>query len=153
MRTLIACLCSASLLFAGCSKTKTGNGKTGGSKAGKNRADWPMDEFKGKNPVLIAAVHEPSNPTRQKFFAAWPSVEADAKKHGLVIVEIVGLRFNSTGRIRGGRAFSQQEANNMRDAYGGGQTYFTVTLVGKDGKTIKKFTNPTNPKDVIDLLK
>jgi len=158
LKILLTCLCGFSLLLAGCGKTKTEKtaaGKTGGHSGGaKKRPDWPLDEFKDKNPVLVIAVDQPSSPKYQKFMAGWPAAEATAKHQNLAIVEVFGTYDSTrTGRIRGGRALTRPEAINVRDAFGGNFVTLHVTLLGKDGKIIKKFQDPQDPQEVLAELK
>lgn len=156
MKMIVAAL-SVCLLATGCGKSKSDSSdKTGGDKKGnanKGKADWPLDEFKGKNPVMVVVTGESTNPRYQKFFQEqWRPVASQAEKHNLVIMEVFFNRDNQTGRTRPGRQLTLREARNVYDAYQLGPTSLSVTLIGKDGKQIKKFKNPKTPQEVLDLL-
>lgn len=148
---------SVCLLAAGCGKSKTKtNDKTGGGKTGnanKGKADWPPEEFKGKNPVMVVVIGSKSSQWYTKFFDQWQSVAAEAKKHNLVVMEVFFNNDNQSGGIRGGRSFSLREARNMYDAFSMGPNTLAVTVLGKDGKLIKKLRYPKSPQEAIDLLK
>ena len=154
MKIIIAAL-SVCLLAAGCGKSKSESSKkTGGGKTGNAKKDWPLDEFKGKNPVLVVVTGESTNPRYQKFFQEqWRPVASQAEKHNLVIMEVFFNRDNQTGRTRPGRQLTLREARNIYDNFQLGPNNLSVTLIGKDGKQIKKLKNPKSPQEVLDLLK
>ncbi len=152
MRRFLLCLGLASL--TGCSGSGGGDGQPKDDKpdaSGWVRAPggvgFSLDQYRGKNPVLIISTRSTEDHSYQFFWKNWPRWEAEAKKQQLVMIELIG---DASGRIIGGDTLTRDQARDLYDNYAPSPNVTTVIVVGRDGKV--KYRGSADPQKAMATL-